>query len=70
HTRSWGHSTYVDALELALRAQVKTLGLFHHHHDRTDDEIDAIVADCSDRIAREGAELECFAVSCETQRRL
>jgi phosphoribosyl 1,2-cyclic phosphodiesterase len=70
HTRSWGHSTYVDALDLAMRAQVKALGLFHHHHDRTDDQIDAIVADCSDRIARAGAELECFAVSCETQRRL
>jgi len=70
HTRSWGHSTFVDALELALRARVKALGLFHHHQDRTDDEIDALVAACSDRIAREGAELECFAVSGETQRRL
>ena len=70
HTRGWGHSTWADALALALRAGVKSLGLYHHNQDRTDEEVDAFVASCRGRIARENAELECFAVSHETQRRL
>ena len=68
--RSWGHSSFTDALELALRAEAKALGLFHHHQDRTDEQIDAMVSTCRERIAAEGAELECFAVSAETQRTL
>jgi phosphoribosyl 1,2-cyclic phosphodiesterase len=63
HTRGWGHSVYVRALDLALAAGVRRLGLFHHNHERTDDEIDALVADCNERAAREGTELECFAAA-------
>ena len=42
-TRGWGHSVYKDALNLAMDAGVKKLGLFHHNQERFDDEIDAIV---------------------------
>lgn len=59
----WGHSTYVDALELAIEANVKQLGLFHHNQDRFDPEMDMIVEDCDRRIAEKDATLKCFAVS-------
>ncbi len=39
---SWGHSTVKDAVNLALKSGVKTLGLFHHNQDRTDKEIDSM----------------------------
>ena len=44
---SWGHSVYNDTLNLALDAKVKKFGLFHHNQERTDDEIDEIVKQCS-----------------------
>jgi phosphoribosyl 1,2-cyclic phosphodiesterase len=34
--RGWGHSTYVVGAELARRAKVKKLALFHHAPDRDD----------------------------------
>jgi len=61
-TRGWGHSTYNDALKLALDAGAKKLGLFHHNQERFDDEIDAMVADCKKIISEQGSNLECFAV--------
>lgn len=42
-TRGWGHSTFQDAIDLAVDAGVKRLGLVHHDPDRTDDELDKIV---------------------------
>jgi phosphoribosyl 1,2-cyclic phosphodiesterase len=59
-TRGWGHSTYTDAVDLALEAGVKRLGLFHHDPDRTDDDLDRNVDMCRDRIAKSGVNLECF----------
>jgi phosphoribosyl 1,2-cyclic phosphodiesterase len=61
-TRSWGHSVYKDALNLALAAGVKKLGLFHHNQERFDTGIDAIVNDCHEEISRSGKKMECFAV--------
>lgn len=59
-TRMWGHSLYTDALRLALDAGVKSLGFFHHNQERTDEEVDEIVADC--RRTAAGSPLSCFAV--------
>jgi len=59
----WGHSTYTDALELALKARVKKLGLFHMNQERFDPEVDMMIRDCHLRISREGMDLECFAVA-------
>jgi phosphoribosyl 1,2-cyclic phosphodiesterase len=39
----WGHSTWQSAIELANKAQVKQLVLYHHDPTRTDDALDAIV---------------------------
>lgn len=61
-TRTWGHSTYNDALRLALAAKVKRLGLYHHNQERSDTAIDEIIQDCSNIIGDNGSNLECFAV--------
>mgnify|MGYP001765444549 CR=1 FL=1 len=59
---TWGHSTWRQALDLALKAEVRALGLFHHNQDRTDAQLDRIVADCSRLARRAGSKLKCFAV--------
>ncbi|MGE4293101.1 MAG: MBL fold metallo-hydrolase [Desulfovibrio sp.] len=61
--RGWGHSTYEQAVELALAAGAGMLGLFHHNQDRPDTEVDAIVARSSDLIRLRGVGLPCFGVS-------
>ena len=68
HT-GWGHSDWASTVNLALKACVKELILFHHHPPRKDDEVDMIVSrcrdltlkNCSDMIvhaAREGYEIQ------------
>lgn len=65
----WGHSTVEAAIEVAAVAGVRTLVLYHHDPDRSDDELDAIgllsnaiVAERAVKlrviVAREGLELE------------
>ncbi|MEW6670986.1 MAG: MBL fold metallo-hydrolase [Thermodesulfobacteriota bacterium] len=60
--QQWGHSTYTSALELAISAGVKRLGLFHLNQDRTDEEMDRIAGECRSVIKKRGVDLECFAV--------
>lgn len=50
----WGHSTYRQALDLALTAGVKRLAFFHHDPDRTDVELDRIVSDYRRELREEG----------------
>jgi len=64
-TRGWGHSTYKDALRLAIEAGVRQFGLFHHNQDRPDAEIDAIVEECRAILADEGVDMACFGVTQE-----
>jgi ribonuclease BN (tRNA processing enzyme) len=64
-TRQWGHSTYTSALELAMGAKVKQLGLFHLNQDRTDEDVDQMVAECRKIIAERNADIECFAVGAD-----
>ena len=60
--KTWGHSTWQQALALALKAEVRALGLFHHNQDRYDSELDRIVAECGRRARRAGSKLKIFAV--------
>lgn len=56
HHRGWGHSTFRDAVELGLEAGVQKLVLFHHEPRRTDDQLDACLAECRALVkARDGA---------------
>ncbi len=61
-TKTWGHSTYKQALQLAIDAKVKKLGLFHHNQERSDAAIDGIVDQCHKIIKEKHSSLECFAV--------
>jgi len=63
----WGHSVYTDAVDLALQGEVKTLGLFHHNQERTDEDVDKIVKDCRERIDARNGNLECVGVSSEME---
>jgi phosphoribosyl 1,2-cyclic phosphodiesterase len=44
--RGWGHSSYRDAVEFAIAAEVETLVLFHHDPERNDDSLQAQLALC------------------------
>lgn len=65
--KGWGHSSYIDAINLALKAGVKKLGLFHHNQDRSDTEQDMIVEKCRDIIKGENTDMECFALTQTTE---
>ena len=66
-TKGWGHTVYTQAIDLALEAGVKTLGLFHHNQDRTDKEVDEIERQCK-RILRDKKEsMRVFAVAAGTE---
>ncbi|MGD9017147.1 MAG: MBL fold metallo-hydrolase [Desulfobacterales bacterium] len=58
----WGHSSYKECLDLAVKAGVKTLGLFHLNQERCDEEVDAIVANCRSLIEENNNGMECLAV--------
>ncbi|MFH2202321.1 MAG: MBL fold metallo-hydrolase [Elusimicrobiota bacterium] len=60
-TRGWGHTTYSSAVRLALESGAKSLCLFHHDPDRSDDDLDRQVEHCQGLIRQEGSSLECFA---------
>jgi len=57
----WGHSSVGQVAELAAKAKVKRLHLFHHDPDQTDDDIDQKLAEARTRLERLGATLECDA---------
>ena len=59
----WGHSSYSQAIEVAERANVKTLGLTHHDPDHDDLFLKKIEKKCQERfkdcfLAREKMEIE------------
>jgi len=59
----WGHSTYDHVLDLAVKANVRRLGLFHLNQDRTDDEMDDIVSICSKKLIEQNQDIECQAIA-------
>lgn len=63
HHRGWGHSTYDDAVQLALDAGVETLVLFHHKPERSDDDVDQSVERCRGLVRRRGGRLEIVAAA-------
>ncbi len=60
--RLFGHSTYSDAVKLALEAEVKRLGLFHLNRERTDKQVDEIVKDAREKLTQAHASIDCFSV--------
>lgn len=61
--RGWGHSSYRDAIEFALAAEVETLVLFHHEPDRDDEALDGMLQLCHEMVAERGGTLEVIAAA-------
>lgn len=61
--RTWGHSSAGQAVRLAAEAGVGHLGLFHHHPERSDEQIDRLVDTCRNTLAALSADTECVAVA-------
>ena len=59
--KGWGHSTFDDVLDLALKAGAKRVALFHHDPAHDDDAMDALVAESVKLAASRGSALEVFA---------
>ncbi len=59
--RGWGHTCYVDAVEVGLNAGVRRLALFSHDPMHDDDMIDRKLEVCKALVAERGAELEVIA---------
>jgi len=57
HYRGWGHSTYDDALALAIEAKVQQLVLFHHKPERSDEELDQRLEACREVVKERGLSL-------------
>lgn len=62
-TRGWGHSTYLEALELAIQGKVKRFGLFHHNQERKDSDLDLMVQECREILHQKNVKMQCFALS-------
>jgi len=56
--RGWGHSDYQSAIDLALKANVKKLVLFHHAPERKDSDMIKLTILCQDLIKEKNADLE------------
>jgi phosphoribosyl 1,2-cyclic phosphodiesterase len=60
--KGWGHSTWEQAVEVAIRANAKKLIITHHDPDHTDDFLDALEKECKEIFphsifAKEGMEV-------------
>jgi phosphoribosyl 1,2-cyclic phosphodiesterase/CheY-like chemotaxis protein len=51
----WGHTCADDAVDLAMRAGVKHLFLFHHDPDHHDDKMTAMIARAEEKVAAAGS---------------
>lgn len=61
--RGWGHSTYDDAVMLALDAGVEELVLFHHKPERSDAELDQCLERARELVASRGGTLRVTAAA-------
>jgi phosphoribosyl 1,2-cyclic phosphodiesterase len=61
--RGWGHSSWDEAVRLAVDAGVERLVLFHHHPDRSDDAVDRIVTNARALVASLGSPLRVLAAA-------
>lgn len=60
--RGWGHSSWREALDIAIRSDVKQLVFFHHDPDHTDEMLDRISAECGEELEKRGIKLPvCWA---------
>jgi len=60
NTRGWGHSTFPAATDLAIAAEVKHFGIFHHDPRHLDLDLDRHIERCIERIAARDSDVLCF----------
>ena len=58
--RGWGHSCFIDAVNLAIDTEVKALYLYHHDPASADADMDKIHAQSLKIIAARGSALQCY----------
>jgi len=61
--RGWGHGSTDYVTDLAVRAGVRRLALFHHEPTHTDDQVDQMVAFCRSRAAGSESNIEILAAA-------
>jgi phosphoribosyl 1,2-cyclic phosphodiesterase len=59
----WGHASLSATVDVALRARVGALALFHHDPMRGDEAVGDMVARAQARISAAGGTLRCFAAA-------
>ncbi len=59
--RGWGHSSYRDAVDFAIAAEVETLVLFHHEPDRSDAALDEMLSLCHVMVGERGGSVRVIA---------
>ena len=59
--KGWGHSTFEDVFDLANKAGVKRVALFHHDPAHDDDAMDALVASSVALVSARKKTIEVFA---------
>jgi len=59
----WGHSTFTEAVELAVEAGAKRLALFHHEPEHGDTAIDEITDRAREVAVRRKGRLEVVAAA-------
>ncbi|MEO6443777.1 MAG: MBL fold metallo-hydrolase [Gemmatimonadaceae bacterium] len=59
--RGWGHSSYRDAVDFAIAAEVETLVLFHHEPDRSDASLDEMLGLCHAMVSERGGSVRVIA---------
>lgn len=58
--RGWGHSTFADVLDLARKAGVKRMALFHHDPLHDDAKLDERLAESLALISSSKLAIDCF----------
>jgi len=61
--RGWGHSSYRDAVDFAIAAEVQALVLFHHEPDRSDDALETQLAMVRDMVRERNGAVEVVAAA-------
>ena len=58
--KGWGHSCYIDVINMAIDANVKNLYLFSHDPNNDDEVIKNIQRECQKIIDNKSSSLKCF----------
>lgn len=57
--KGWGHSTYIEAIELAAKSNVKHLVFTHHDPERDDEAIQELIESAREYVIEKGYSLFC-----------